>query len=273
MTDRPTPRTIHLLIALIAVVAVDGQHSCHAFQPPDAKAAAVPPPAATNNAVTDEIAKQTEATVALQRAAAATLQDLKAKQSDMELAIHRLDDGKLDNGPPYTILLMDEVVDSLASDTARRESLEESILTAREAVERARVSVEDHQRELRQLRETSAEGDPEVKAAEQRVLLVEEILVLRRQELSIAETTETLRTMQVQEDETKLKIIGKQLTFSREMLNEQIAETKVRENELNRRATLLRTETNYAERRWMEGRQELDTNANPAPADRAKSNR
>ena len=203
--------------------------------------------------------KQIEVTIAQQKSATSTLQDLQAKQADLEVELSKLADGKMESEPPYSILVLDQLNDSLNSSKAKRESLEASILAAREAVERSRLLVDDRKTALRQLKEKLPEDDPKIKAAELDIRLAEETLVLRRQELANEQAGEAIRNVQEDVDRSAIAIVAKHVRFDAETLDEKIAESVAQENELKRRAATLQSEIQYAERRWLSARQDLET--------------
>ena len=132
--------------------------------------------------------KQIDVTIAQQKAATGTLHDIQAKQAELEVELSKLVDGRLEIDPPYSILLLDQLHDSVNSGKTLQEGLEASLQSAREAVERAHLSVEDRKKNLRQLNERTSAEDPTVKAAELEVRLAEESLVLRK--------TQTFRLVQ-----------------------------------------------------------------------------
>ena len=224
-----------------------------------------PEPSNTKESNVDYL-KQIDVTIAQQKAATSTLQDVQAKRAELEVKLSKLADGRLETEPPYSILVLDQLQDSINSGKAKQEALEASLLAAREAVERARINVEDRKKLLRQLKERAPADDPEVKAAELDVRLSEETLVLRRQELEIVQANQSVRSLQTKIDEQEVAIVSQNVNFTKETLLEQIAEIDARENELNRKVASLQLEIQYAERQWMSARQKLDTTANPPPA-------
>lgn len=209
--------------------------------------------------------KQLDVTLAQQKSATATLEDLKLKQIQIDEELGRLSAQSIGEGPPYSILLLDELTDSIASNEAKRESLEGSLLSARETVERAKVSLNDAKLRVRQLRDGGGNANaPKLKSLELESQLAEETLVFRRQELAIAETSEAVRAANDTVDRKKLEIVKASVTFTKQTLNEKEAELQVRENDLRRKSELVQSELQYAERRWLSARQELD--ATPTPA-------
>ncbi len=221
------------------------------------------PQAETSNV---DLLKQIEVTIAQQKSARAGFEDIQAKQNDLKSQLGKLADNRLDEPPPYSILLVDEIRDSLESSKAKQQAMEASLLSAREVVERARVAVETRQKAFRQIKEkASGEDDPKLKAAELEVRLAEESLVLRRQELAIEEVSDSVCKLQAEIDGKKFSIVSQQVQFAKETLDEQIAEIDSRESELRRKVALLQSELQYAERRWLSARQETDSVANPTP--------
>jgi small-conductance mechanosensitive channel len=214
-----------------------------------------------------DLLKQIEVVIAQQKNATATIQDIQSKQVELETVLGRLADNRLDEGPPYSILMLDQLRDAIAADKTKRESLESSLLAARETLERARLKVEQRKKSLRQIKESGvAETDDQTKTAQLELRLAEEMLVLRRQELSIIEANEIVRALSIKIDETKLAIVKSGVVFSKETLIEKTAELDARENELKRRQQINQSELQYAEQRWFTARQEMDSTPNP-PAD------
>lgn len=209
--------------------------------------------------------KQIEVILAQQKTATATLEDLKSKQIQMAEDLERIDVQSVDDGPPYSILLLDQLRDSIAGNEVKREAVEGSLLAAREAVELAKESLEDVKKQSRQLRESGGdENDAKWKTLDLQVQLAEEILVLRRHELAIEEASEEVRGIADEADQKKLEIVQASVTFTKQTLNEKEAELLVREADFKRKADFVKAELQYAERRWLSARQDLDATATPA---------
>ncbi|NND97211.1 MAG: mechanosensitive ion channel [Pirellulaceae bacterium] len=220
----------------------------------------------TAEATDVDLLKQKEVTIAQQKTAAATLEDTQTKLAELETEFNKLADNRLDVEPPYSILLLDQLNDSLNLAKARKEASEASLIAARDSVERAKLLVENQQKAYRQLKEKIVgEEDPKLRAAKLEIELAEELLVLRRQEASIEEAGEAVRAMGTKIDEKKLDIVRRNVQFSKETLNLQLAEIDARENEIKRRVAALQTELEYAEKRWLAARQDVDSTSNPGP--------
>ena len=208
--------------------------------------------------------KQIEVTLAQQKTATATLEDLKSKQIRIDEEGDRMNAQSVDGGPPYSILLADQLTDSIASNEAKRDSQEGSLMSAREAVESGKADLENAKLSVRQFREVNAdENDSKAKSLELEVQLAEETLVLRRQELAIEEAGEAVRRAMAAMDRRKLEIVKSNVTFPKQTLHEKEAELQVRENELKRKSELIQSELQYAERRWLSARQDLDGTPTP----------
>ncbi len=208
-----------------------------------------------------DLLKQIDVIIAQQKAATATLQDIRVASEELKLQLGKLADDRLDEPPPYSVMMLDELRDSIKSLKLRSESLQASILAARNAVEQGRRIVDEKKQALRQQRETSPNA--ELNLAELDVQLSEEILVLRRQELAVEEANEGVRVLQLAIDEKKVAIIGDRVTFEKETLDSYISELDTRESELKRKAETLQIDLNLSERRWLAARQEVDSTPSP----------
>ncbi len=209
-----------------------------------------------------DLLKQVEVIVAQQKSATATLEDVEAKTADLKLQLKKLVENGLEEDPPYSVMMVDQLRDSIKALNIKSESLQASLRAARDAVEQTRRIVDEKKRAARQLKEKNPDAD--LKVADSEVQLAEEMLVLRRQELVIEEANESVRILQLEIDQKKIEIIGPRVTFSKEMLDKQIADLELREIELKRKAESSQTELQFAERRWLAARQEVDSS--PAPA-------
>ncbi len=208
--------------------------------------------------------KQIDVIVAQQRSVTASLEDINSKSVELEKKLNTLDSGKLEEQPPYSILLFDQLSDSITNLKSKKEAIAASLMSARDAVVRAKEVVENHKKIFRQLKEkATTETDPALQAADLDIRLAEESLVLERQELSVEESSEIVRSLQQAIDEKKLSLVGSRVEFDKSTLNEQIAELDSREAELKRKDESLRVELQYAERRWLTARQELDSTPSP----------
>ena len=210
-----------------------------------------------------DLLKQAEVIIAQQKAAATTLTDLEASEAKLKSQLGELANNQLAEEPPYSITFVDQLRDSVKSLTTKSEAMQTSIMTSRDAVELARKSVEEKQRTARQLKEKNPEAD--LKVADEEVYVAEQILILRRQELAIAEASARVHALQLAVDQKKIEVIGAQVTFSKELLDQQIAEIEAKEVELTRKAELLQYDVNRDERRWMTARTTVDSTVNPGP--------
>lgn len=210
-----------------------------------------------------DLLKQVDVIIAQQQAATSTLQDIEATEGELKLQLAAVENGDLAERPPYSIMLLDQLRDSIKSLTTKEVLLESSRVAAREAVERARRVLDEKQRITRQLKEQNPNADLRVPQLE--IQLAEEILVLRRQELAIEDASERVRAQRLKIDEKKIEIIRPHVIFSKEMLDKQISDLEAREFSLKRKADSLQTELQFAERRWLVARQEVDSTPTPGP--------
>ncbi len=208
-----------------------------------------------------DLLKQVDAIIAQQRSATATLEDVEAKSAELELQLRNLADNRLEEEPPYSVMMLDQLRDSIKALKIKSESLQASLRAARDGVEQTRRIVDEKKRVAGKLKDQGPSAD--LKVADLEVQLAEEMLVLRRQELAIEEANELARGLQLKIDQKKIEIIGSRVTFSKEMLDKQIADLELREIELKRKTESLQTELQFAERRWLAARQEADSTATP----------
>ncbi|QDT04813.1 Mechanosensitive channel MscK precursor [Rubripirellula lacrimiformis] len=220
-------------------------------------------PAADESQV--DLLKQIDVIMAQQKTATASLQDAKSKQVSLDAELGRVEIEGVDGGPPYSILALDQLQDARNSGEAKSESAEASLLAARDSVAMAREQVESKQREFRQLKEsTEAESDPKTDRLKLEVQLADEVLVLSRQQLMIEEAGQAIVELENKIQDAKLEVVKASVVFSKQILNEKQAELDVRESDLKRRASLIQSELQYAERRWLAARQELDSEPSPS---------
>ena len=183
-----------------------------------------------------DLLKQSEVIIAQQKAAATTLTDIEASEAKLKSQLGELANNQLAEEPPYSITFVDQLRDSVKSLTMKSEAIQASVMTSRDAVELARNSVEEKQRTARQLKEKNPEADLRVPTEE--VYVAEQILILRRQELAIAEASARVHALQLAVDQKKIEVIGPQVTFSKELLDQQIAEIEAKEVELTRQGRI-----------------------------------
>lgn len=211
-----------------------------------------------------DLLKQVDVIIAQQKSATATLEDTEANIAELKGQLRELQDNRLDEEPPYSIMMVDQLRDSIKALNVKAESLQASLLAARDSVEQARRAVDEKSRRARQLKEENPDANMQIANLE--IRLAEEILVLRRQELAIEQANESARLLRLENDQKKLLIIGSKIIFSKEILDKQIADLDAREIELKRQAESLQTELNLAERRWLAARQEVDSTPSPTAA-------
>ena len=210
-----------------------------------------------------DLLKQVDVILAQRKSAAVTLEDIRASEADAKLQLAAIEEGQVSEEPPYSIMLVDQLRDSNKSLEAKAESLQGSLLAARDAVERASQLVADKQRAARQFKEKNPEADASVPDLEVRI--AEEMLELRRKELEIEDVSERVRKLQLAIGEKKLAIIRPRAVFTKQMLNQQIADLDAHETDLKRKVETLKTELQFAERRWLAARELVDATPTPGP--------
>ena len=208
-----------------------------------------------------DLLKMIEVAIAQQRAATATLQDLQSKQIALQSELSKLNDGRISEEPPYSILLFDRLTDSIASNKVKQESLEESLLAVRDAVERARIEVDRRDRTANQIKEAAGGVETEnSKSAKLELRLSQETLVLRRLELSIDQARVAVNQLELTVDQNKRDFINPEVIFTEELIQSKNEELDAREIKIKQYADSLQTQVQYAERRWMEAHQQLGEN-------------
>ena len=231
----------------------------------DATTEAPATPAADKSQV--DVLKQIDATVAQQKTITSTLNDLETKRVELSNALAKLATGQLDQQPPYSILMLDELRETLKNYKAKSETSTDALISSRHSTERTATLVQTRQRESRQQSESTAGSTvTQSNIADLEIKLAQEQLLLRKQELAVDESNAANLKLQITLAEKKIAIIGDEVVFTPEMLNTKIAELDARESTLTRQASLLQSEEQYAERRWMTSRQEFESAATPEAA-------
>jgi small-conductance mechanosensitive channel len=205
-------------------------------------------------------------TMAHQQSANLALKDLQSEQTQLQLDLNRLGQGQIDESPPYSILLFDRLTDAITRNEVKRESLEESLLSARAAVERASGDVADRQRSINQINETdTALFGNLIRTAKSELRLAQETLILRRQELATRQTEYAINRLESRFLEGKRDLISASVVFTKETLDTKTERLDAREVEIRKKADSIQSEIESAERRWMDARQKLSTAASPTP--------
>lgn len=221
------------------------------------------PPSETNESNVD-LLKQIDVVIAQQKTANSTLQDLQSKKLELEARLNRIDLEGVDEGPPYTILLLDEINDALSAAKGKSEALDATVAAARAGVERAKSRVDDAEKSRRQWRESGGTDiAPDAKTFDLEVQLASESLVLSRQQLAIEQASQEVYRLGTQIDEKRLAIVRPKVIFSKQSLDAKIAELNVKEKDLKRRLALIASELEYAKQRRFTARQELDGTVAP----------
>ncbi|WP_160148151.1 mechanosensitive ion channel domain-containing protein [Rubripirellula obstinata] len=203
-------------------------------------------------------------TMAHQQSANVVLKDLQTQQTQLQLDLSRLDQGQIDESPPYSILLFDRLTDSITRNEVKRESLEESLLSARGAVERASGDVADRQRSINQISESdSALFANLIRTAESELRLAQETLILRRQELATRQTEYSINRLESRFLKGKRDLISPSVVFNKETIDAKTKQLDSRETEIRQKADSIQSDIQTAERLWMDARQKLGTTASP----------
>ncbi|TWT50429.1 Mechanosensitive channel MscK precursor [Rubripirellula amarantea] len=213
-----------------------------------------------------DLLKQIDVVIAQQQSATSSSEDHSSQVEALKSTLTRLADGELDSKPPYSIILLDGLKESARNAKSKLASAESSVVSARGAAETAKTTAEERATSLRQLREKAdGSNEAEVQIAELEQKLAEEMLVLRRQELSIAEANQVVAKLQLEIDEKKIAIVGDRIVFTQEDLTSKLADLDKSEVELKQQAARLQTELQFAERRWLAARQEADASSVLSP--------
>lgn len=207
-----------------------------------------------------DLLKQIDVVLAQQKSATSSNEDHDAKVAALRTSLGRLESGTLPGGPPFSIVMLDQFKEAVVNDKTRLESAEASVIEARSAADTAKLNVDERAKQLRQIKESIGAGDELViSIAELEKKLAEEMLVLRRQEMSIEKANLEIAKLQLQIDQRKVGIVGQQVVFTKEALDEILEEFENRESSLKRKTKQLRSDLQFAERRWMAASQEADS--------------
>ena len=207
-----------------------------------------------------DLLKQIDVVVAQQQSATSSGEDHDAQVAVLKSTLTRLADGKLDQDPPFSIVYLDGLKESVHNSATKLASADSSVVSARSAAEGAKQLAEERGKQLRQLKEDSgADHSSAVQIAELEQKLAAEMLVLKRQELSIAEANRTIADLQSKIDAAKVAVVGDRVTFSQDDLDEKLASLDGLEIKLKQQTVRLQSELQFAERRWMAARQEADS--------------
>ncbi|TWU60018.1 Mechanosensitive channel MscK precursor [Rubripirellula tenax] len=210
-----------------------------------------------------DLLKQIDVVIAQQQSASSSNEDHDAQVANLKSILTRLADGELDEKPPYSVIFLDGLKESVRNAKTKLLSSESSVVSARSSAETAKLNSEERAKSLRQLKEKSGTAkEGEIQLAELEQKLAEEIFVLRRQELSIAEANQAIAKLQLEIDERKVAIVGDRIVFTKDDLAEKLADLDKTDIELKQRAYRLQSELQFAERRWLAARQEADTTSN-----------
>lgn len=220
--------------------------------------------------------KLIDATVAHQQAANAGLKELLATQTQLKLDLDRIDQGQwvqgqIEQKPPYSILLFDQLTDAIAGNETKHASLEETLLSARTAVERASAEVTRRERTSKQISESDTILFSNLlRTAEAELRLAQQTLILRRQELATQQTRYDINRIELRLHKRRRDLIAPAVVFSQQTFDAQMQKLDERGIEIQQKADAFQTETQFAERRWMERRQTLMTTPSPPPELRAE---
>ncbi len=209
-----------------------------------------------------DLLKQLDVVLAQQKAAAAERVDLDNQLAEL---VRTAEDAPVSTGQtPPSIIEADQLDDSIESLQARSEAIADSQREARAAVETAAEQVRVRGAALRLARER--EPDADHAAAELDLQLAEEWLTLRKAQLRAETIRGQIRDGQLESQTRRRDQIDGHVDFSQDVLDQQIADLAAREQELGRSAERAARDLQYAERRWLVARQEVDSTAIPSDA-------
>ena len=226
-----------------------------------------------------DLLKQLDAIVGQQKAARSRLDDLRAEETK---TVSRTFDNtgrsgvssdRLGNDPadtaaaPPSILEVDRWVEQEAGLKIRRKNLENAALAARSAVEAARGIVDQAAREVRMARQEAGDVDlADDDAVVLKLKIAQEMLILRRLESAAEELAAEFIETEWQTVQSRLDASGTGAAMSPEDLATKLGEIESTDAELRRRVATVQTELQFAERRWLSARQDIDRTAMPSVA-------
>ncbi|TWU46986.1 mechanosensitive ion channel domain-containing protein [Rubripirellula reticaptiva] len=215
-----------------------------------------------------DLLKQIDVVIAQQQSATSSSEDHAAQVDALKSTLTRLADGVLDEQPPYSIIFLDGLKESVRNAKTKLASVDASVISARSAADTAKQTADERAKTLRQLREKEKAGTAKidtVELAELEQKLAEEMLVLKRQQLSVEEANQVIAKLHVEIDERKVAIIGDVVVFTKGDLDDKIDDLDLLEVKLKEQVVRLQNELQFAERRWLSARQEADSTPNAGP--------
>jgi small-conductance mechanosensitive channel len=210
--------------------------------------------------------KQIDVIVAQQQSATSQLEDIDADLLEMQVTFDKLQKNELQESPPYSITLLDEVRDLLAQTKLKLDATESSLMSALESVENAVNTSEEQRQALYQVRQSNPDpNSTAVQTAELNARLADEALLLQKQELEIETKSQATHELTIQALERKLDLLRDRVQFDSETLDRQIVEIDNRDAALKLSASDLSSEIRFIESLWLAARKELDSDPDPAP--------
>jgi potassium efflux system protein len=201
--------------------------------------------------------------------------ELVQRKADAEARLQALRSVGPDEPKPYSFLLLDQLRDDLAAEAARHDSLEAEITAATSLLESVRRSYEKNEQQRRRVQEAiETSRDPNAAASLARQLTIAKLRSLATRETTRVRVAEIennkgdlelskLRTVYLTEKE---QIVARDVTFSQDDLQKQLAELNHNEQQLKEQIDRAQSNLNLAEQQWFEAKQRLDRAPEHSPA-------
>ena len=272
------PRTLATLLTLIAAAAtaddlaqkhraVADQLLVAIRQQADQDAVAIDTGPAGDETRVD-LLKQLDVVLAQQKAAAAERVDLDNQLAEL---VRRGEDvaaaDEIDD-QPVDIIAADNLDDSIDSLIARSEAIRDNQREAQKAIETAAQTVRSRGAALRLAKEREPDADHAV--AQLELQLAQEWLTLRKAQARAEAIRGEIHELQLQDLTRRRDAIAGNVRFTQDVLDEQLAEIATRELELTLSAQRIARDLQYAERRWLTARQEVDEASSPTAGQLAR---
>jgi potassium-dependent mechanosensitive channel len=226
----------------------------------------------SDTAATQDVAhyQSVLAALAQQQAVDQQIKDLEARRSELEeqLKSPLPRDAQVAEG--YSFVELDRLKDELAAEIARASLIDDRLVAARVALEKAQGAREECEIKRRQAQEEfdNAKDSPKApqvasaaKQAAQASNLAAEIVTLRKREVAREQLSQQVQRLAVRINQEQVNRVGPLVALSKADFDEQIAQIKKKEDSANKSLARAQTGLHSVNMQLQEIQQQLETEA------------
>ncbi len=223
-------------------------------------------------AATQEVAhfQSILAVLAQQQAVEQQIKDLEARKAELELQLNKAPQRDKDVAEGFSFVELDRLKDELAAEKARASLIDDRLIAAKAALEKAQSFREECEIKRRQAQDAfeTANAGPDTlqlasraKQAAQASNLAAETATLRKREVAREQLAQEVQRLAVRHCENQVARVSPLVAFSKADFEEQVADIKKKEDSANKSLAKAQDKLHSVNLQLQENQQQLEMEA------------